>query len=115
MESAGEAAMIGFTMEALARAFGSGVRRRFLRGSTTHWTSDSFIGGAHTAARPGCANLRRQFLEPLHDRVFVAGEHASLDATTTHGAYLSGIRAAAQAAHKSGSLEIVQPDVLATW
>ncbi len=105
MESAGEAAMIDFAMAALGRAFGSGVRRRFLRGSTTHWTSDSFIGGAYTTARPGCANLRRRFLEPLHDRVFVAGEHASLDAmTTTHGAYLSGIRAAKAAARKAGSM-----------
>lgn len=103
LERKGEAAMADFALEALERAFGSDIRKRVVKSATTHWSSDPFINGAYACAKPGRADSRKLFLEPVHDRVFLAGEHVhqSFNATA-HGAYLSGIDAAQAAAGKAG-------------
>jgi monoamine oxidase len=69
-----------------------------LRTLATHWSSDPFTLGAYSYPRPG--NRAAQFDdlgESVGDRLFFCGEHTIFDhAGTTHGAYLSGLRAAAQ-------------------
>ncbi|MEQ8398237.1 FAD-dependent oxidoreductase [Thalassobaculum sp.] len=74
-----------------------------LRVLTTHWSTDPYALGAYSYPRPG--NRAAQFDdlgEPVADRLFFCGEHTTFDhAGTTHGAYLSGLRAAAQVAEEA--------------
>jgi monoamine oxidase len=99
LEKAGQPVMVDFALESLVAAFGSDIRRHVVRGATTHWSSAPFINGAYACAKPGKSGLRRHFSEPLHERIFLAGEHvhASFNATA-HGAYETGLSAAGKAA-----------------
>jgi monoamine oxidase len=98
MEQAGEAVMIDFALSALVRAYGSDLRKHFKKGTTTHWSSDTFVNGAYSCAKPGHGPARASFAEPIHDRIFLAGEHVHPSAmATAHGAYETGIMAAAKA------------------
>lgn len=103
LEQAGEAGMVDLALGALVKAFGADLRKYVTKAVTTHWSSDPFINGAYACARPGKADMRRHFAEPLHERVFLAGEHVhqSFNATA-HGAYESGIMAAHRAAELAG-------------
>jgi monoamine oxidase len=103
LEQAGEAAMVDLALGALVKAFGAGIRKRVTKGVTTHWSSDPFINGAYACAKPGKADMRRHFAEPVHGRLFLAGEHThpSFNATA-HGAYESGIVAAHRATELAG-------------
>jgi monoamine oxidase len=104
LERQGEKAMIDFALAALERAFGSGIRKRVARGTTSGWTADSFINGAYSCARPGKAENRRHFRHAVHDRIFLAGEHTHpWFFATAHGAYESGQSAAARAAQLIGA------------
>lgn len=95
IEREGEAAMIAFTKERFVAAFGSGMGKRIIGATATHWASDPFIRGAYSYARPGKAGMRKRLAEPFSDRLFLAGEATSPDFfSTAHGAHLTGIRAA---------------------
>lgn len=63
---------------------------------TTHWSTDPYSLGAYTYPRP--KNRRDDFddlADDIKGRLFLAGEHTIFDyAGTTHGAYMSGLRAA---------------------
>ena len=89
MERKGEAEMIDF---ALGGA-GQGLRLATCasgssKATTTHWSSDPYINGAYSCAKPGHADARRLFAEPIHERIFLAGEHVHPTAmATAHGAY----------------------------
>jgi monoamine oxidase len=108
----GEQEMVQWSLEGLTQVFGSEIRKRVLNGVTTHWGTDPHIGGAYSAAKPGHADDRRHFLTPAHERIFIAGEHASLTAmTTAHGAFLSGMFQAHKAAERVG-YETCHPDPL---
>jgi monoamine oxidase len=63
---------------------------------TTHWSTDPHTRGAYTYPRPGGRPSQFDGLaEPIEDRLFLCGEHTLFDyAGTTHGAYMSGLRAA---------------------
>ena len=88
---------------AVTRAFGADVTRRITHRTTTGWTADPFINGAYSCAQPGKAHLRAVFDEPVHDRVFLAGEHVHrYFHATAHGAYETGLAAAARAARLLG-------------
>ena len=81
--------------EALVQCFGSEIRARITRRQSTNWGGDPDIGGAYSCARPGYAYMRKRLQQTIHGRIFLAGEHTSLDAmATAHGAYVSGQRAA---------------------
>jgi monoamine oxidase len=98
MDKAGEAAMVDFALSELARAYGSDLRKHFKKGAVTHWSSDQFINGAYSCAKPGHGRARACFAEPIHDRIFLAGEHVHTTAMATcHGAYETGIFAAERA------------------
>ncbi|MBH0236716.1 flavin monoamine oxidase family protein [Methylobrevis albus] len=98
LERAGEAAMVDFAFGGLVDAFGSSIRDRIVKATTTHWFSDPDIRGAYSCALPGAADRRADLATPVHDRLFLAGEAVSATAfSTAHGAHESG-RAAARAA-----------------
>lgn len=95
----GDAALIDFAVAQLKRAFGTEIEKRITRRTATRWTCDPWIGGAYSCAKPGRAGARRAFLEPVHERIFLAGEHTHQSFfATAHGAYMSGQDAARRAA-----------------
>jgi len=88
-------AAVAFALERLKRVFGSGVARHVVAAVRTGWGTDPDIGGGYSAARPGKAHLRADMARPVDDRLFFAGEAASLPYySTAHGAYLTGVAAA---------------------
>jgi monoamine oxidase len=98
MELQGEAGMIDFALEALVKAFGSSLRNRVKKAVTTHWSSDLFINGAYSCAKPGHGDARKAFADPIRERIFLAGEHVHpYFQATAHGAFETGAIAAAGA------------------
>jgi monoamine oxidase len=98
MEREGEAGMIDFALSTLVRAFGSDLKKRVKKATTTHWSSDVFINGAYSCAKPGRGDARQAFSVPIHERVFLAGEHVHQTfQATAHGAYETGLFAAEKA------------------
>jgi monoamine oxidase len=96
---AGDAALTEFALTSLQRAFGPEIRKRVIKTAVTRWASDPHIGGAYSCARPGFGHVRQRFSQSVHDRIFIAGEHASTQSmATAHGAYLTGLSAAYRAA-----------------
>jgi polyamine oxidase len=65
----------------------------------TGWTTDPWSRGAYSYnALPGARAARQRLGEPIHGRLFLAGEATSAGAYgTSHGAFASGLRAAEQA------------------
>ena len=63
---------------------------------TTHWSTDPDALGAYAFPTPGCRPSQFDDLaEPVEDVLLLCGEHTIFDyAGTTHGAYMSGLRAA---------------------
>ena len=94
----GEAAMKAFVSELLADHFGADARKRIGRSEAVHWSREPWILGGVSAAAPGQGASRRILGEPVHDRIFFAGEavHESWFGTVA-GAWVSGERAADQA------------------
>ena len=94
MERAGAAAMLAYGRDSLATLFGSALLKQITAGCATLWRSDPDIAGAYAVARPGQGEARAALIRPIADRLFFAGEAASLDSfATAHGAHLSGIAA----------------------
>jgi monoamine oxidase len=95
--------MMGFAIDTLVKAFGAGIRQRIVARATTAWTMDENIGGAYSGAAPGKAGARKAFSEPVHERLFLAGEHVHPHfMATVHGAYETGLDAAHKAAAALG-------------
>jgi monoamine oxidase len=98
MERDGEAGMIDFATSALVRAFGADLRKRIKKATTTHWSSDIFINGAYSCAKPGKGDVRKAFATPIAERIFLAGEHVHpYFQATAHGAFETGLAAAQKA------------------
>jgi monoamine oxidase len=103
LSKAGPAAMTGFAVDTLVKAFGADIRQRIAASATTRWTMDEYIGGAYSGSAPGKAEARKVFSEPVHDRLFLAGEHVHRHyMATVHGAYETGLDAAHKAAAALG-------------
>jgi len=103
MERDGEAGMIDFATSALVRAFGADLRKRIKRATTTHWSSDIFINGAYSCAKPGKGDVRKAFATPIAERIFLAGEHVHpYFQATAHGAFETGLAAAQKAISAAG-------------
>lgn len=105
LSAQGEAAMIDFAANWLARLYGSEVRNAIGRKHATRWNSNPFALGAWSAAAPGSQSARRQLLQPIADDVWYAGEaaHETLWGTVG-GAWESGERAADAALRRLGPL-----------
>ncbi len=99
LERAGVEASADLAKENLKKIYGSDIAKHVTRHVVTAWRGDPWIKGAYSAAKPGRAGQRAKLAEPLDERLFFAGEATSLDFfSTAHGAYLTGIRAAEEAA-----------------
>jgi len=95
LERAGEAAMAAFGIDELASVFGNRIRPCVKPLVASAWSGDPYALGSYSYARPGHADDRAIWAEPVGDRIFFAGEAVSAhDFSTTHGAYLSGLAAA---------------------
>jgi monoamine oxidase len=95
LSDAGEAAMAAFVGEIIADHFGTEAKNRIGRTEAVRWSKEPWIMGGISAAAPGTALSRGVLAEPVHDRIFLAGEaaHGTLWGTVA-GAWLSGERAA---------------------
>lgn len=99
LERAGVEASADFAMQKLREAFGSSITRHVVRHLVTAWRGDPWVKGAYSAARPGQSHQRRMLARPIDDCLYFAGEACSSNSyATAHGAYLSGIEAAEEAA-----------------
>ncbi len=95
LANGGVAAMVAFATDWLARLFGGNVKRVVKRTHATRWNQEPFVLGSFSAAAPGGQWGRKALMEPIHDRIFFAGEavHETLWGTVG-GAWESGERAA---------------------
>jgi monoamine oxidase len=91
----GEAAMIEFAVGWLAGLYGTDIKGAVKASHATRWNHEPWVLGASSAAAPGAQPSRRVLMEPLNNRVFLAGEaaHETLWGTVG-GAWESGERAA---------------------
>ena len=99
---AGDAAAVDFALGQLRALFGGRVDRVFAGGQrlVTRWDADPFVRGAYSFVRPGDADARMAFAQPLADgHLLFAGEacHDGM-AGTVAGAWISGQDAARIAA-----------------
>lgn len=98
LEKAADADVEALALEAMTDAFGASARKRVVKMLRTHWASDPYTLGGYSHARPGRADSRYRFSEPIGGRIMLAGEHCSIPFfSTVHGAHLSGIAAAEKA------------------
>ena len=106
----GEAAMIDFAANWLANLYGSEIKQAIGRKHATRWNADPYALGAWSAAAPGSQFARRQFLDPITDNVWYAGEaaHETLWGTVG-GAWESGERAADAVMRRLGPMRAPTP------
>jgi monoamine oxidase len=98
LEGEGPGAIAAFAIEELAGLLGSGVRRRLTPLGETAWASDPWALGSYSHALPHHADDRDTLAQPVDERIFFAGEATSTNFfSTTHGAWMSGERAAEEA------------------
>jgi monoamine oxidase len=98
LEAQGEGAFFDFAVSQLTGFFGSEFARRLTPMQVHRWGTDPFARGAYSYAVPGKAAARAMLATPVDERLFFAGEACSkADYSTAHGAYLTGIAAAAHA------------------
>jgi monoamine oxidase len=113
LSAQGDLAMVDFAVEWLAGLFGGDIRRAVRRTYTTHWDADPWTLGAFSTAAPGSQGARRILMEPIRDRVYLAGEalHETMWGTVG-GAWESGERAADAVLHRLSGLP--EPAVVRT-
>ena len=103
LEEAGEDAMVELARERFLGIFGRGLAPRIVEGAAVRWGRDPHVLGGYSCARPGAADQREVLCRPIDDKLFFAGEACSREFyASTHGAYLSGLRAAQQVATALG-------------
>jgi monoamine oxidase len=102
----GEAAMVAFASEWLAKLYGAEIKKSIGRSSATRWNADALTLGAASAAVPGGQLARRIMMESVADTIWFAGEaaHETLWGTLG-GAWESGERAAAAVLQRLGPLK----------
>jgi monoamine oxidase len=110
LSAQGEAAMVAFAVEWLAKLFGSDVAKAVRKSSATRWNTAPFALGAMSAAMPGGQPSRKILMEPVGS-LFLAGEaaHETLWGTVD-GAWESGERAAEAALRKIGAIKDAEPE-----
>jgi monoamine oxidase len=89
--------LVESTMRSLRKMYGDAIRDP-IASFVTRWASDPFARGSYSYLRKG-AHLEDYDLlaESVDHRLFFAGEATSREhPSVTHGAYLSGIRAASE-------------------
>jgi monoamine oxidase len=105
LEAGGEAAFADFAIGQLTALLGSGIRKRLHPIAATAWAADPFARGSYSHALPGHADARAVLAAPVDGRLFFAGEACSVhDFSTAHGAYRTGLAAAASVMAAIGRL-----------
>ena len=95
--AAGPAALAENALAELCGHFGNALRRHLTPLAWTGWSQDPWTDGGYSYCRPGAAGARAVLAEPVEGRLFFAGEASSVsDPATCHGAYATGLRAAAE-------------------
>ncbi len=109
LSAQGEAAMVAFAVEWLAKLFGSDVAAAVKKSTATRWNASPFVLGAMSSAAPGAQPSRKVLAEPIGCMYF-AGEatHETLWGTVD-GAWESGERAAEAALRRIGALRDTEP------
>ncbi len=109
LSAEGEAAMVAFAKEWLAKLFGSDAAAAVKASSATRWNAAPFALGAMSAASPGGQASRKVLSEPI-GCMYLAGEatHETLWGTID-GAWESGERAAEAALRRIGALRDSEP------
>jgi monoamine oxidase len=98
LEARGEAAAVEHALDGLTAMLGGDVRKHFEEGAATAWAADPYSRGAYSHCVPGRYGARTLLTRPVGGRIVFAGEHTEQVAYgTLHGAYLSGVRAGAEA------------------
>ena len=93
---ADERAAIDFAIRELVALLGSDWRPRLHPLGATRWRDAAHIHGSYSHAAVGHAGARAALAAPVDDRLFFIGEACSAhDFSTAHGAYQTGIDAAA--------------------
>jgi monoamine oxidase len=89
--------IVASAMQTLRRIFGAGIPNP-VDFQITRWASDPFACGSYSFNAVGShPKDRRRLAKPIQNKLFFAGEATEADYFgTAHGAYLSGIRAAAE-------------------
>ncbi|MGO1118870.1 flavin monoamine oxidase family protein [Rhodovibrionaceae bacterium A322] len=99
LEKQGQEAGHAFALDRVAEAFGNDIRKHVTRSIVTAWTTDPWTKGSYSGALAGHGHQRRELAKSLENRLFFAGEAATVgDQGCCHGAYKSGIRAAREIA-----------------
>ena len=94
----GEVAAIEHALDGVTAMLGGDVRKHFDEGAATAWASDPYARGAYSYCVPGRYGARAVLTRHVGGRIVFAGEHTEQGAYgTLHGAYRSGVRAAAEA------------------
>lgn len=94
----GETTAVGHALDELVTMLGGDVRKHFDKGAATAWASDPYARGAYSHCVPGRYGARALLARSVGERIVFAGEHTEQAAYgTLHGAYRSGVRAAAEA------------------
>lgn len=110
LSAEGEAAMVDYAQEWLAKLYGSDIRKAVRRTHATRWNQEPFVLGAASAASIGGQGARAVLTEPVRDRVWFAGEAVhETQWGTVGGAWLSGERAAEAAMRKFGWITTPRP------
>lgn len=103
LSAQGEAAMVDYAQEWLAKLYGADIKKAVRRTHATRWSQDPWVMGAASAASIGGQSARAALTEPVRDRVWFAGEAVNeTQYGTVGGAWLSGERAAEAAMRKFG-------------
>ena len=98
LEREGFAAMAAHAVDELVALRGNDIRRQLTPLAASSWHGDEFARGSYSYAQPGHADDRALLAAPMNNRIFFAGEAASPNFfSTVHGAYETGLRAAAEA------------------
>jgi len=95
LSAKGDKEMIAFAIDWLTNLFGTDIKSIVQRRHATRWNDEPYVLGAFSVASPGGQPSRRVLMEPLNNRIFLAGEaaHETLWGTVG-GAWESGERAA---------------------
>jgi monoamine oxidase len=90
-------ALTPFAIEEIASVLGTDIKRNLRPIAATAWASEPFSRGSYSFASIGHSDARLELAKPVDRRLFFAGEACSRnDFSTAHGAYRTGLRAAAE-------------------
>ncbi len=97
-ESTSEAMLLPQALAALAKMFGEPAERGFVHAYSHDWKANPYAGMAYSYAPAGAADASEILSRAAEQTLFFAGEHTDTTGHlgTVHGAYRSGLRAAAQ-------------------